>query len=278
MEEQHLSQSNFHWLKNTVNFTLLGIMSLTEESIYNLIPVKPQYEEQPVRYKSVFHNTVREQYKDKKFAFRTMGAVNYQTTEYLKKKEETPNTNANTFQRKTPIDGHKPRVPKASEKPVMNLKSKKDFVKANALFVIKSPAKKPTPRYVDAADGTTRDLEPSGLHPKFIAKSDFGKVPQYLEQRKVAQLRDEEAYKEYIQQRFQRGALQQISAEEHADTLEKLKENWEELYIQYQGLSVTTDTTPKKLRKEKIESDLKQLERDIEALEKHSVLYVTDNF
>ena len=53
-----------------------------------------------------------------------------------------------------------------------------------------------------------------------------------------------------------------------------LKANWEELHHQYQGLSVVTDTAPKKARKESLEAQMKQLERDIETTEKHKIIYI----
>ena len=50
------------------------------------------------------------------------------------------------------------------------------------------------------------------------------------------------------------------------------------LFIQLQNIStfysVVTDTLPKKNRKEKLESEMKQLERDIELIESHPVIYI----
>lgn len=63
--------------------------------------------------------------------------------------------------------------------------------------------------------------------------------------------------------------------------LQGLKQNWEELQKQYQGLPILTDTIPKKIRKSKIESALKQLEKDIVLIERHPYIYVyndDDNF
>jgi len=45
----------------------------------------------------------------------------------------------------------------------------------------------------------------------------------------------------------------------------------------YQGLSLLTDTLPKKNRREKIESQLDELEKFIELLDKHPVIIITDN-
>ena len=61
------------------------------------------------------------------------------------------------------------------------------------------------------------------------------------------------------------------------EILVSLKKSWEELHHQYQGLSVVTDTAPKKARKERMEAEMKQLEKDIEMMEKHKVIYIAQN-
>jgi len=59
------------------------------------------------------------------------------------------------------------------------------------------------------------------------------------------------------------------------ELLTGLKKNWEVLHHQYQGLSVVTDTAPKKARKERMEAEMKQLEKDIELIERHKVILVS---
>ena len=70
------------------------------------------------------------------------------------------------------------------------------------------------------------------------------------------------------------GAMKQLSDAERSSLLSGLNINWEDLYHQYQGLSVVTDTLPKKHRKERLENEMKQLERDIQMMEKHSAIYI----
>lgn len=72
------------------------------------------------------------------------------------------------------------------------------------------------------------------------------------------------------------GAMKQLSEAERSSILSGLKTNWEDLYHQYQGLSVVTDTLPKKHRKERLENEMKQLERDIQMMEKHSAIYIAN--
>ena len=59
--------------------------------------------------------------------------------------------------------------------------------------------------------------------------------------------------------------------------LQGLRTNWSELHHVYQGLSLLTDTLPKKNRRERIEGQLDELEKFIQLLEKHPVIIITDN-
>ena len=78
----------------------------------------------------------------------------------------------------------------------------------------------------------------------------------------------------YIQESFERGQMKKLHHEEREVMLDGLKKNWEQLHHEYQGLSVVTDTPAKKARKERMEAEMKQLEKDIELIERHFVIYV----
>ena len=103
---------------------------------------------------------------------------------------------------------------------------------------------------------------------------DFGQTPGYLERRKEELSRAQEEYDAYVSDHFRRGAMKQLSENERDEILNGLKSNWELLHHEYQGLSVVTDTAPKKNRKERMEAEMKQLERDIESIEKHKIIYI----
>jgi hypothetical protein len=66
-----------------------------------------------------------------------------------------------------------------------------------------------------------------------------------------------------------------VPDEERAELLSGLKTNWEQLHKEYLGLSMITDSGPKKVRKNAVEQRLQQLETDIALIEKHPVIYVT---
>ena len=58
--------------------------------------------------------------------------------------------------------------------------------------------------------------------------------------------------------------------------LQGLKKNWEEVHKEFQSLSVFIDSIPKKIRKQKLEEEMKQLEHDIGVLEKQKIIYIAN--
>ena len=107
-----------------------------------------------------------------------------------------------------------------------------------------------------------------------LCRQDYGQVPQYLERRKEEMTTAQQEYEEYIAESMRRGQMDQVERDEREELLARLKKNWEELHHQYQGLSVVTDTATKKARKERMEAAMKQLEKDIELIERHRVIYI----
>ena len=90
--------------------------------------------------------------------------------EYLTKRSKEPVLPEKTDFRYPDADKARPPVPKHTEKPLMGLKSNKDFVKTNAVENIMSVPKKPAANFVDTANGATHPLEPSGLMPVYTKK------------------------------------------------------------------------------------------------------------
>ncbi|CAF1502447.1 unnamed protein product [Adineta steineri] len=62
----------------------------------------------------------------------------------------------------------------------------------------------------------------------------------------------------------------------HSETNRGLKKQWEDVHHEFQTLSVIIDTIPKRLHKERLEHEMKLLEKDIDLLEKHQVIYIAD--
>jgi len=249
------------------------------ESIYNLIK-PPQYKPaKGERHASKFKSNVKDDLTKNKAEYKTMGPAKVQTrppNEFMKKHEKEPKLPENTEKFKYPDDNRKPAVPRRDEQPIMGLKTNKNFITQNAVENIMSVPRKPERNYADTRKGDIHPLETSGLEPKYTHKKDFGQTPMYLEKRKAELKRAQEEYDNYVADHFRRGAMQQLSPEEREEILNGLKANWELLHHEYQGLSVVTDTAPKKNRKERMEAEMKQLERDIESIEKHKIIYIAN--
>ncbi|CBY18639.1 unnamed protein product [Oikopleura dioica] len=69
--------------------------------------------------------------------------------------------------------------------------------------------------------------------------------------------------------------MKRVPDAERARILEGLKTNWNLLHHQFQGLSVITDTIPKRNRKEMLEREMDILDKDIKQIEAHPILYIS---
>lgn len=250
-----------------------------EESIYNLIPQIHELPSKAPKYKSKFAKTVRNEYTTIKTDAKTMGPpkVPLQAPkDFLKKRSNEAKLPEKKEFKYPDEETRRPAVPKHDEKPLMGIKSNKNFITTNAVENIMSVPKKPEKKFADTRIGATHPLTPSGLTPKFTQKKDYGRTPAYLERRKAEVEKAQKDYEAYVHERMKQGAMRQVTGSERQAIIDGLKKNWEELHHQYQGLSVVTDTAPKKARKERMEAEMKQLERDIETIEKHKVIYIAN--
>ena len=94
---------------------------------------------------------------------------------------------------------------------------------------------------------------------------------EYLQKRQATVKQAQEEYDAYVLEKMRNQSLQAIQQENKDEILSGLKAKWEELHHQYQGISVVTDTAPKKNRKERLEAQMSHLERDIALLERTKV-------
>ena len=138
--------------------------------IHNLIPYVVFFSP---RHQSQFRSTVKIETKTNKSPNKTMGPAKVEVnppSQYLTKRSKEPQLPEKTDFKYSDADKARPPVPKHDEKPLMGLKSNKDFVKTNAVENIMSVPKKPAANFVDTAKGSTHPLEPSGLMPKYTKK------------------------------------------------------------------------------------------------------------
>lgn len=107
-----------------------------------------------------------------------------------------------------------------------------------------------------------------------MCMQEYGQTPRYLERHKADMQKAQVAYNSYVEKSVKQGQMQQVEETQRVELLDALKKNWEELHHKYQGLSVVTDTPSKKAHKERMEAEMKQLERDIELVDRHKIIYI----
>uniref|UniRef100_A0A6G1RTW3 Enkurin, TRPC channel interacting protein n=1 Tax=Hypotaenidia okinawae TaxID=2861861 RepID=A0A6G1RTW3_9GRUI len=248
-----------------------------EESICNLAPRLEEKPVRPPRYISMFRPFVKHEAEKNKAQWKTMGPAKVAVPSpknFLQKHSKEPKLPARKKEESKKLPALS--VPQRTDHPVMGIQSKKNFINANAVAAITGLPKKPQPICVDRRQGDKYLLETSGLVPKYIKKKDYGVTPKYITQRKEEMKRAQEEYEASILEQLKKNAMKRLSDEERTSLLQGLKKNWEEVYREFQCLPVEIDTIPKKLYKEKLETQMKQLEHDIEVIEKHKVIYIAN--
>ncbi|XP_061207420.1 enkurin [Neopsephotus bourkii] len=249
-----------------------------EESISNLLPRLEEKPVKPPRYISIYRQSVKCEAEKNKAQWKTMGPAKVAVPSpknFLQKHSKEPKLPA---RKKEQVPEKLPElsVPRRTDRPVMGIQSKKNFINTNAVAVIKGLPKKPQPIYVDRRQGDKYLLETSGLLPKYIKKKDYGVIPKYVTQRNEERERAQKEYETSILENLRKKAMKRITDEERETLLKGLKKKWEEVHSEFQSLPVQVDTIPKKMNKEKLEIQMKQLEHDIDAIEKHKVIYIAN--
>ncbi|KAK9833744.1 hypothetical protein WJX74_004757 [Apatococcus lobatus] len=230
------------------------------ESIYSLIPRPQPAVIKPGRYRSKHPGTInaRQFVMGVKQAreHATFGLPGGQLAEppakFLKSHQKEPLL-------PTPGPPHHERmlrkssVPSRTEKPQMGLVSQKNFVTANAIENILAKPK---------VHDTSERL--------YILKPDFGEVPAYLQ-------RNREQIQQERQQAVTMAPSSEMSMQEREELVGQLKEKWAVVNEAYQKLPFSLDTPTKKRRKEELEKQLGQLEKDIKLLSRGDRLLVVDD-
>ena len=67
-------------------------------------------------------------------------------------------------------DRKRPPVPDRKDRPLMGLKTNKNFISTNAVNNITSVPKKPEKKFADTRNGDVHNLIPSGLEPVYVHK------------------------------------------------------------------------------------------------------------
>jgi len=154
-------------------------------------------------------------------------------------------------------------VPAKDEKPVMGLCSNKNFITSNAVEVILAkPGKQPQEEF------------------QWTTRPGYGKNPMYLRRVKDTINREREQFEQFIKMRTAPDPSQgvtQLSNDERAQLLRHLKLKWASVNDAYQKGALVCDSEQKKHRKEGLERQLAEIERDIKSLERGEMVLVVDD-
>lgn len=260
------------------------------ENIYNLIPQETQVVHKEFKHTSKHAGRVREEVKSVKHEGKLYGPtkdIKPNPKTFMKKghgntirakasKPFVPETKRQTILAPQPTRRMDPAtqqyVPRHNETNALAPASNKDFVITNRREQKNTPAAENIPNYIDkpAGTGARFGLEDSGLVPKYTKKATYGKAPKYLAKNKQAIT----ARTQQSQQTQAQSHIRQISEDERVAILGGLRANWEQLHREYQGLSMFTDTIPKKTKRNTMEAQLNQLEADINRFERHGAIFV----
>ena len=118
--------------------------------------------------------------------------------------------------------------------------------------------------------------------PDYLSKADYGKVPGYLGQVKEEIRRENDMIDVYVKEQMGYGyeekddLSEMLGDRERTDLIHALKRKWDAVNAKYQKMThnVNLDTVGKVKRKEQMEKELKQLEADIEKLEKPNPIFI----
>jgi len=159
-------------------------------------------------------------------------------------------------------------VPRVTDRPVMGLQSTKNYVTANAVEAIL------------AVPGNRARVNEQAPH--YRHKVDYGRVPAYLGDVKEEIQRENEMIEQYLgngpNNQMNDDGGEDLPDHETAALIDALKTKWGDTNAKYQKMChmVKLDTIGKVRRKEKFETELTQLEKDIEKLTKRNVRVVDE--
>lgn len=180
----------------------------------------------------------------------------HQMVEEMKSSMRTGQTGTFRYQE----DQRRPPVPVREDRPVMGLRSNKNFITANAVEAILQ-----VPPATDLGQ------------PNYLRKEDYGRVPAYLQNVKEEIRRENDMIDAYVRDqmsegsgRGEEGVYEEMPEVERQDLVAALKHKWADVNREYQKIThmVKVDSTGKLRRKERLEAELKEIEADIQRLER----------
>eukprot|EP00798_Chlamydomonas_sp_ICE-L_P002685 gene2685-12918_t len=239
-----------------------------EESIYSLIPREEQIHVPPLRHISRHESKVHPstlpfgQTKLQGHAsFGTPNGTNAHPPQHFLRKHEKEPVLPTPTSPSNPKTKLRASVPDRNDKPIMGLTSNKDYITTNAVGVILAkPGKVPQPDF------------------QWTSRPGYGMTPAYLKRNMQQVQQEKDSFEQYVRMRTQptdQQHVSQLEPTERKQLLRHLKTKWGTVNTAYQKLSFVLDSDMAKQRKEELERQLAEFEKDIKMLERgESVLVV----
>merc|ERR1712168_44700 len=272
---QHYKYKNNNFRPNSKMTSTRKAPTYGSESILDLIPKPAPIKVKDPRYTSKYTNAVIFEVKKSKSSKKTMGPAKIDQPgpeKFLKKRDQSFEV-VKKPQGERYHEPRKPSLPK--EQNTLAGSTNKNFIKQNAVEVITSIPTKPLAIYCDTKNGNKNNFTASGLTLNYSNKKDYGKLPKYLVERNRFVEEDKKRYEEYMENIMKQKAMDKLAASERDNILKSLKEKWNSIHDEYQGLSVVTDTLSKKHKKDRLEGEMNQIERDIKCVESNQTILIS---
>jgi hypothetical protein len=159
-----------------------------------------------------------------------------------------------------PASPRKPAVPRSNELALLPGASNADFIQRNKLNAISMPSTKR-----NSFSGENSDKH-----------EEFGKVPQYLEERKAKWAAEEDERKRRMPDPDCPPGMCLMPENERQDTLRTLEESREEALNQLRRLPFVIETITLKKKQESLENKLREIDRALSIFSKPKVYIAAD--
>ncbi|KAL5962113.1 Enkurin [Taenia solium] len=254
------------------------------ESIYNLLPVEPavlpKSKRHDKKYQSIYRPMAKKGMAEHKIGrSKTIGpaAIQRPNPSLFLRSHTCLNVhrNADSNDQENICPGKKPPLPNFRQKLEIKDSNELNIINLNKLLAILSEPKKHESIIVDSKIGHMYNLNGSGLTKDHLYKK-FGKIPAYLKRRMDEKLKNAELYTCYNEEVALHQQFPRLSPQERENLLKLLKQKHSQVYSEFLRLSVIIDTLHKRLKKERLEKALNELEKDIRTIEEHEFIYVKE--
>ncbi|CAF0779521.1 unnamed protein product [Rotaria sp. Silwood1] len=165
-----------------------------------------------------------------------------------------------------------PPIPKVNQQDNKNQLEKplKNFVEENINKIKNSLPICPRRYVVSDRKGNKFLIDGSGLQKDFIYKKNYGKIPRYLEARKLVH--------EQSNCNSEDSSMIVLPPEERLSLINNLKDRYEDIFAEYQRLPLRLETISAIMKKTYLTNQLVNIERDIDFLEKHQQIFIVNNY